>query len=45
MAPRVEAVYAAMEASVGAEFIQGVYATLDQLVARLGVVDGDEGVD
>lgn len=36
MAPQVEAVYAAMEASLGAEFIQGVYATLDALVSRLG---------
>jgi homoprotocatechuate degradation regulator HpaR len=42
MAPRVEAVYAAMEARLGADFIQGVYAMLDALVSRLGDVSSVE---
>lgn len=36
MAPRVEAVYAAIEATLGAEFIEGLYVTLDTLINRLG---------
>jgi homoprotocatechuate degradation regulator HpaR len=36
LAPRVEAVYAAIEAALGAEFIQGAYTTLDVLISRLG---------
>jgi homoprotocatechuate degradation regulator HpaR len=36
MAPRVEAVYAAMEAALGADFMAAAYATLDALISRLG---------
>jgi hypothetical protein len=35
MAPRIEAVYAALEAQVGTEFITRLYAALDELSARL----------
>jgi len=35
MAPRVEAVYAALEADLGADFVEGLYSTLDLLVKRL----------
>ena len=37
MAPRVEAVYAAMEASLGAAFVENIYAQLDTLVSRLAL--------
>jgi homoprotocatechuate degradation regulator HpaR len=40
MAPRVEAVYAAIEADLGADFVEGLYATLDLLVKRLGAPAG-----
>jgi homoprotocatechuate degradation regulator HpaR len=36
MAPQIEATYAAIEAELGAEFIGRLYATLDDLLARLG---------
>ncbi len=36
LAPRVEATYAALEATLGAAFMGGVYETLDLLIARLG---------
>lgn len=36
MAPRIEAMYRAIEAQIGAELIQRCYATLDELMARLG---------
>lgn len=39
MAPRVAATYAGLEASLGVAFTQGLYATLDELVARLGPAD------
>ncbi len=41
MVPRVEATYAALEASLGAEFIDGLYATLDALISRLGDQPGE----
>lgn len=36
MAPQIEATYAALEAELGSDFVAGLYATLDTLVARLG---------
>lgn len=44
MAPQIEAVYTAMEAHLGGEFIARLYATLDELIAALGDVPdlGDE---
>jgi homoprotocatechuate degradation regulator HpaR len=38
MAPRIEAVYQAIEAHIGADFIGRFYATLDELIAMLGEV-------
>lgn len=38
MAPQIEAVYEAIEAHIGAEFIGRFYATLDELIAMLGEV-------
>ena len=35
MAPQIEAVYRSLEAHIGAEFITGLYGTLDALNARL----------
>ena len=43
LAPRVEATYAAIEASLGADFVEGVYATLDTLISRLGGPAGENG--
>ncbi|UUX97113.1 homoprotocatechuate degradation operon regulator HpaR [Aquabacterium sp. J223] len=37
MAPQIEAVYEAIEAHVGSDFIQRFYATLDELI---GLLDG-----
>lgn len=42
MAPQIEAVYAAIEAHIGSDFIQRFYATLDELI---GLLDGVPGVD
>ncbi|MDO9093211.1 MAG: homoprotocatechuate degradation operon regulator HpaR [Rubrivivax sp.] len=43
MAPQIEAVYAAIEARIGGTFIQGFYATLDELIELLADVPaGDE---
>jgi homoprotocatechuate degradation regulator HpaR len=42
MAPQVEAVYAALQAQLGPEFTEGLYAMLDELVTRLGVPAGGE---
>lgn len=39
MAPEIEATYAAIEARVGGEFIQGFYRTLDELIQLLGTPD------
>lgn len=36
MAPQIEAVYAAIEAHIGSEFIERFYATLDELIGMLG---------
>lgn len=36
MAPQIEAAYAAIEAHIGAGFIDGFYRTLDELIALLG---------
>jgi len=38
MAPQIEAVYRAIEAHIGAEFIERFYATLDELIGLLGDV-------
>ena len=42
MAPQIEAVYAAIEAHIGSDFIQRFYATLDELI---GLLDGVPGVE
>jgi homoprotocatechuate degradation regulator HpaR len=39
MAPQIEAVYQAIEAHIGADFIQRFYATLDELIGLLDGVD------
>jgi homoprotocatechuate degradation regulator HpaR len=36
MAPRIEATYRALEVQLGADFVAQAYATLDELLARLG---------
>jgi len=36
MAPQIEAVYQAIEAHIGSEFIERFYATLDDLIGMLG---------
>lgn len=36
MAPQIEATYAAIEARIGAPFIDGFYRTLDELITLLG---------
>jgi homoprotocatechuate degradation regulator HpaR len=36
MAPRIEATYRALEAQLGSELMERSYATLDELLARLG---------
>ena len=38
MAPQIEAVYAAIEAHIGADFIERFYATLDEMIEMLGQV-------
>jgi homoprotocatechuate degradation regulator HpaR len=42
MAPQIEAVYAAIEAHIGSDFIQRFYATLDELI---GLLDGVPGIE
>ncbi len=42
MAPQIEAVYAAIEAHIGADFIERFYATLDELIEMLGQVPEPE---
>jgi homoprotocatechuate degradation regulator HpaR len=43
MAPEVEAVYARIEAHIGADFVQRFYATLDELIGLLeGLPASDE---
>ncbi len=41
MAPQIEAVYARLEAHVGAAFIGSFYATLDEIIALLGDLPPD----
>lgn len=36
MAPQIEAVYAEIEVQLGADFVAGLYATLDRLLDQLG---------
>ena len=43
MAPRIEAMYRALEAQLGADLVQQCYATLDELLTRLGELPGDVG--
>jgi homoprotocatechuate degradation regulator HpaR len=43
LAPQIEAVYQALEAQIGADFIARFYATLDELIGLLGDWPGDEG--
>ncbi|MFT3956418.1 MAG: homoprotocatechuate degradation operon regulator HpaR [Piscinibacter sp.] len=42
MAPQIEAVYAAIESHIGADFIDRFYATLDELIEMLGDVPETE---
>jgi homoprotocatechuate degradation regulator HpaR len=42
MAPQIEAAYAAIEAHIGAGFIDGFYRTLDELIALLDSLPADE---
>ena len=42
MAPQIEAVYGAIEAHIGADFIDRFYATLDELIEMLGEVPEPE---
>lgn len=42
MAPEIEAVYARIEAHIGADFVRRFYATLDELI---GLLDGLPGAD
>ena len=45
MAPEVEAVYARIEAHIGADFVQRFYATLDELIGLLeDLPAGDDDV-
>ena len=43
MAPRIEATYRELEAHLGSELMERSYATLDELLARLGEVPAGEG--
>jgi homoprotocatechuate degradation regulator HpaR len=43
LAPQIEAVYQALEAQIGSEFIARFYAALDELIGLLGDAPGDEG--
>jgi homoprotocatechuate degradation regulator HpaR len=45
MAPQIEAVYAAIESHIGADFIDRFYATLDELIEMLGEVPEPAGED
>ncbi|WP_088282596.1 homoprotocatechuate degradation operon regulator HpaR [Ideonella sp. A 288] len=42
MAPQIEATYQRIEAQLGADVIEGVYRTLDDLIARLGEQPADD---
>lgn len=42
MAPRIEAIYGELEAQLGSELLERSYATLDELLARLGDGAGAE---
>jgi homoprotocatechuate degradation regulator HpaR len=42
LAPRIEAVYAEIEALIGPEFTQAFYLSLDTLIARLGGAQADD---
>lgn len=43
MAPQIEAVYAAIEAHIGADFTARFYATLDELIGLLGKAQARQG--
>lgn len=43
LAPRIEAIYAEIEAGIGTDFSREFYRALDSLIARLGGGAGDEG--
>ncbi|HNT38070.1 MAG TPA: homoprotocatechuate degradation operon regulator HpaR [Rubrivivax sp.] len=43
LAPRIEAIYAEIEAGIGSEFARDFYRALDTLIQRLDSVSGDEG--
>ncbi len=42
MAPQIEAAYAAIEAHIGRDFIDGFYAALDELIGLLGSLPADD---
>ncbi|ODU10911.1 MAG: homoprotocatechuate degradation operon regulator, HpaR [Rubrivivax sp. SCN 71-131] len=43
LAPRIEAVYAEIEAGIGTDFARDFYRALDVMIQRLGSVGGDDG--
>jgi homoprotocatechuate degradation regulator HpaR len=42
MAPQIEAAYAAIEAHIGRDFIDGFYAALDELIGLLGSLPAND---
>lgn len=42
LAPTIEATYSALQDELGLEFVDRLYATLDEVVAKLGPASGDE---
>jgi homoprotocatechuate degradation regulator HpaR len=43
LAPTIEATYRTLQDELGAEFVDRLYTTLDEVVARLGPGDGEAG--
>ncbi|SFC58409.1 homoprotocatechuate degradation operon regulator, HpaR [Polaromonas sp. OV174] len=42
LAPTIEATYRELEKQIGAEFIERLYTTLDEVIAKLGASSSDE---
>lgn len=42
LAPRIEATYRELEEQIGTEFIERLYLTLDEVIAKLGTSSSDE---
>lgn len=42
LAPTIEATYRELESQIGTEFIEHLYATLDEVIAKLGTSSSDE---